>query len=278
MKLFPISGILAAAVLLATPPHLVAQAVTNASPIRAELETLVRSVQDKVALGQASETNLAPELKQFDALLARQNGAKTEDAAQIAFFKALLYFQVFENPEKGTVLIKQVKSDYPGTLASQQAGRVLDALAEEEEAKKIVAGLLPGAVFPDFTATNLAGQPVSVGTLTNKVVLVEFWATWCEPCRDGLPDLIATYKKFHAGGFEILGVSLDSKRGELDSFLRQQPDVIWPQVSEGQKLAEKYGVYGIPSNFLIGANGKIIGKDLEDDDLEAALAKALAKP
>jgi thiol-disulfide isomerase/thioredoxin len=266
------------AMLLTAPPHLVAQSATNASPVRAELETLVRSVQDKVALGQASEGDLGPELKQFDALLAKENGAKTEEAAQIAFFKVLLYFQVFENGEKGTALMKQVKADYPGTLAGKQADRVLETLAAEAAAKKFAAALVPGAVFPDFVATNLSSQPVSVGAFTNKVVLVEFWATWCEPCREELPDLVTTYKKFHAQGFEILGISLDSKRSELDDFLREQPDVNWPQVFDGEKLAEKYGVDSIPSSFLVGADGKITGKDLQGDELDAALAKVLTKP
>jgi len=264
--------------LLTTPPHLVAQSATNTSPILAELETLVRSVQEKVALGQATEADLSPELKQFDALLAKEKGAKTDEAAQIAFFKALLYFQVFENAEKGTALIKQVKADYPGTLSSQKADRVLDTLAAEAAARKFAAGLVLGAAFPDFVVTNLTSQPVSVNSFKKKVVLVDFWATWCEPCRDELPDLIATYKKFHAQGFEILGISLDSKRSELDGFLREQPDVYWPQVFDGQKLAEKYGVDGIPSNFLVGADGKILGKNLESDELDAALAKALTKP
>jgi len=277
MNLSQVFPLLAAALLFAAPPHLTAQPVTNASPLRAELETLVRSVQDKVALGQTAEADLAPELKHFDDLLAKENGAKTDEAAQIALFKALLYFQVFENAEKGSALIGRVKADYPGTLASQQAGKVLDTLAAEAAAKKFAAGLVPGAAFPDFVATNLENQPISVRGFSNQVVLVEFWATWCAPCREALPELTATYKKFHARGFEILGISLDSKRRELDGFLRDA-DVKWPQVFDGGKLAEKYGVDGIPANFLIGADGKIIGKDLEDSELDLALDKALAKP
>jgi thiol-disulfide isomerase/thioredoxin len=136
-------------------------------------------------------------------------------------------------------------------------------------------------VFPDFAESDLDGKPLSVASRKGKVVLVDFWATWCGPCRAELPNVIKTYQKHHADGFEIIGVSLDSERDKLDAFLKQQDGMTWPQYYDGKgwgnKLAGQYGVEAIPFALLIGTDGKIIGKELRGDELEDAVAKALAK-
>jgi thiol-disulfide isomerase/thioredoxin len=79
----------------------------------------------------------------------------------------------------------------------------------------------------------LNGNPISVAGFKGKVVLVDFWATSCGPCRDELPNVIATYKKHHADGFEVIGVSLDSDRNKLEAFLRQEDGMTWPQFFDG---------------------------------------------
>jgi thiol-disulfide isomerase/thioredoxin len=282
MKTTRLFTVLLGAAALLAPPVLPAQeATTNASPIRAELETLVQTVQTKIAAGKNTEAELADEIKHFDTLLAKENGAKTDAAAQIAFFKALLYFQVFENVEKGTALIKQVKADYPGTKVAEQAEHVLQSLAQETEAKKIREGLVVGSVFPDFAEKDLNGQPLSVGQFKGKVVLVDFWATWCAPCVAELPGIISTYKTYHAQGFEIIGISLDPDREKLVSFLKQREEISWPQFFDDggdvNKLAVKYGVEAVPFNLLIGPDGKIIGQNLSGTALADAVAGALGK-
>ena len=112
-------------------------------------------------------------------------------------------------------------------------------------------------------------------------MLIDFWATWCGPCRGELPNLIATYKKFHGKGFEIIGVSLDSDRDKLTTFLAKQDGMTWSQYFDGQgwqnKLAGKYGVESIPFTVLVGSDGKIIGTDLRGEALGGAVERALAK-
>ena len=195
--------------------------------------------------------------------------------------KGVLYLQIIKNYGKATEIFRQLKADYPDTKYGQNADQVLAMIEKQAAAQKIQDSLAPGAVFPDFAEKDLNSQPLSVGALKGKVVLVDFWATWCPPCRAELPNVIATYKKYHHQGFDIIGVSLDSDRAKLDAFLKQQDGMTWPQYFDGQgwsnKLAVKYGVEAIPFAVLVGPDGKILGKDLRGEELETAVAAAVAK-
>ena len=284
MKIKNLSALLAAAALSLQLAS--AQNFTNAA-----LDALVKEVTVKIKDGQATEAALAPELARFDSLLAAQNGAKTEGAAQIIYVKAMLYLQIFDNSVKGGELMKKLKDEYGQTRHGESAAKIVEKIALRSTAEKAKAemetALAPGKIFPDFAEKDLNGKPLSVGALKGKVVLVDFWATWCVPCRIELPNVIAAYKKHHAAGFEIIGVSLDGNRGRLESFLKENTDMAWPQFFEasedggpqnwGNKLAVKYGVRGIPFAVLIGADGKVIGSDLGGAALDAAVAKALRK-
>ena len=272
---------LAVAASLCAQTGLQAQSTNVPSPIQSQLQALVLKVQTKHKAGQTNEADLAEELKSLDTLLASQQGAKTEDAALVLFMKAQLYLSVIQNTDKGVELIKQIKAEYADTKYGKNADKILDGIAKQAASRKIQEGLTTGAVFPDFSETDLAGQPLSVASRKGKVVLVDFWATWCPPCRAELPNVIKTYQKHHREGFEIIGVSLDSERAKLDAFLKQQDGMTWPQYFDGQgwgnKLAAKYGVQAIPFALLIGPDGKIIGKELRGEELEDAVAKAVAK-
>jgi len=259
-------------------------AQTNARPASSmdpELQAIVQGIQNKLKAGKNTEADLAENLVAFDALRAKHAGEKTDVVAQIVYMEAMLYQQVLNNPDKAKTLIEKLKTDYPDTKLGQKADQMLQMMEKQAEAKKIQSGLAAGAPFPDFNEKDLAGQPLSVGALKGKVVLVDFWATWCGPCVHELPNVIANYQKFHAQGFEIIGVSLDSDRDKLDAFLKKTDGMIWPQFYDGQgwsnKLAVKYGVESIPFTVLVGADGNIIGTGLRGDALGAALTKALAK-
>src|SRR5271154_6533239 len=242
-----------------------------------ELKALIVKVKADLAAGKNTESDLADDLKQFDVLLAEHKGEKTDAVAHILYMKALLYVQIFHNESKADKLMAQLKTDFKDT-------EFVATLVKQETAgaaaKKIQDALAVGTQFPDFNEKDLDGKPLSIANYKGKIVMIDFWATWCGPCVGELPNVIATYQKHHAQGFEIIGVSLDQNQTRLTEFIKSK-DMTWQQFFDGQgwgnKLAVKYGIESIPATFLLDGDGKIIGKDLRGEALEQAVTNALTK-
>lgn len=269
--------ILAALCLLVTPTSVRAAEATAVGP---QLDVIVKQIQAKLKEGKKTEADLTDELNSLDQLLAQHNGEKTEDVAEVLLLKARLYLELFNNSAKGTALVKQLKTDFPDTKPGQNADKILENIKEREEAIRIQQTLVVGNKFPDFEEKDVEGHPLSVANYKGKVVLVDFWATWCGPCVQELPNVLRAYQKHHAEGFEIIGVSLDQSQTKLKDFTSEMK-MAWPQYFDGKgwgnKLAGKYGIQSIPATFLLDGNGNIIGRNLRGEALEEAVVKALAK-
>ncbi|HRX85948.1 MAG TPA: TlpA disulfide reductase family protein [Phycisphaerae bacterium] len=140
--------------------------------------------------------------------------------------------------------------------------------------------ILPGSVAPDFEATTLDGKPFNLSDLRGKVVLVDFWATWCGPCVAEIPNVKSLYEKFGQEHFAVVGISFDSDAGTARKFVsdRQLPwTQIWAKGADEGPIATRYGVGGIPATFLIGPDGKLIERDLHGDELATNVAREVRK-
>lgn len=248
--------------------------------IRTEVTPILKEIQDKVSASEGKPADLAEQLKAIDAVIAKYQTQDKQAVGGLYLLEAQIYASALENNAKAIEVLTQVQKDYAGTKIEEQAGKLIESMKAGAEAKKIRAALVPGAQFPDFDEKDLAGQPLSVAGHKGKVVLVDFWATWCPPCRAELPNVLAVYQKHHDQGFDIIGVSLDQDRSKLDAFIKEK-GMGWSQYFDGtgwgNKIAKKYGINSIPATFLLDGEGKIIAADLRGDDLETAVAKALAK-
>lgn len=124
-----------------------------------------------------------------------------------------------------------------------------------------------GSSVPDFTRADLQGRPVRLSSHRGKLVLLNFWATWCPPCREELPVFSRWQASLRARGLQVIGVSMDDARSEVERFLAQYP-VEYPIVMGDARFAEQFGgVLGLPLTYLIDAQGKVVARYQGEVDL-----------
>lgn len=151
---------------------------------------------------------------------------------------------------------------------------------ELKELVTVLNGLAVGKKAPDFTAPNPDGKPVRFSENLKGYTLVDFWASWCGPCRKENPNIVAAYKEYHDKGFNIIGISLDKKKENWVKGI-QEDQLNWLQVSEltywNSTIAKLYGVRAIPGNYLVDSKGIIVARNLRGEDLQTTLKTLLDK-
>lgn len=192
------------------------------------------------------------------------------------------FIKEHSNSVVSAFILMQYASQLESNEVEEMVGKFAPEISKSEyvvKLKEFVQELkktASGAVAPDFTMNDTEGKPVSLSSFKGKIVLVDFWASWCGPCRQENPNVVKLYQQYHGKGFDILGVSLDKDK---EAWLKAIKDdnLAWNHVSDLQywqnAAARLYGVNSIPQSFLLDKEGKIIAKGLRGEELAKKLAE-----
>lgn len=242
---------------------------------RTVFNPLVGELNGTVAQVQKTENEQVREdlMKRYDSLtkLINNEVGKFVAAKRSSYVTPFLMFvtaQLYDDP----LLMEKRYLSLDEKVRQSQIGK---SLAEFIAFNKVGA---IGTEAIEFTQNDLTGKPVALSSFKGKYVLLDFWASWCKPCRIENPNVVKAYNKFKDRNFTILGVSLDQNKEAWEKAI-EKDGLSWTHVSDLQSwnnaAAALYRVQAIPQNFLIDPNGKIIAKNLRAEQLEAKLCEVL---
>lgn len=178
-------------------------------------------------------------------------------------------------------LSQNLSKRFPGTKMTKEYAEYCMKVSTLHKMHTNTAPIDPGATAPEVSLPTIDGNVVNLSSFRGRYVLLDFWASWCGPCRAENPNVVAAYQKFKDKNFTILGVSLDNNKEAWQRAV-QDDNLVWTQVCDlkgwSSTAARQYSVQSIPSNFLIDPKGRIIAHNLRGEQLEEELSKVLKTP
>jgi len=196
-----------------------------------------------------------------------------------ALLSALIIDSMLNDPAVDLARAKKIYNSFSPELKKYKPGKSIQTKLDKI-AKPVPVAAAPnvGSVAPDFTAPNPEGKSISLRQSLGKVTIIDFWASWCKPCRAENPNVVALYAKYHSKGFNILSVSLDKEASDWKAAIIKDK-LTWNHVSNLKEfedpIAIQYGINAIPTIFVLDAKGVIVAKDLRGEELNAKIASLL---
>lgn len=200
-----------------------------------------------------------------------------------SFISILMMQQMFSNPKFDIVAFKKLYESMDESIRNTKPGKKIKEQIDSIEKAKNNPSAAPtsvsiGGIAPDFSAKTPEGKVVSLKESMGKVTIIDFWASWCGPCRKENPNVVAMYNELHSKGLNIVGVSLDDDMSKWQEAIAKDK-ITWTQISNLKKwsepIAKMYQVEQIPTTFILDASGKIVAQDLRGDELKAKVNELL---